>query len=336
METMTLQSAPSYAVSAGWRMGATAVERQEAEEQSPITLMDTVVENASSICGRWGEEIFLHLRVAALWHRLGRTSRAVEFLSDIGAQHVADAFHLGDIGVRMRLDYIRYFLSQIGADEALVYLAHRKAQKKKENGPVFGWFVEQLGGRRQEGLSEEITFSLLSMEDEQEVREVLTPTMSWYEQVYLTPISSQTDPHIAQQILAVDDNGAADIIEAQTRGVVDACRNWHERRSDTPIWVHDLDDIGPRVAYLAIRSGRPSILGFYLMRALEALDQRPLALMPNTSFVVGGLAYLAFQHNRASLLHYALQCVKRLPEHEQCLSALAVGEVLLERGRFTC
>ncbi|MHB9131500.1 MAG: hypothetical protein ACYDBB_10475 [Armatimonadota bacterium] len=51
----------------------------------PNTLSANLLDVAGIIALQWGEEILLHLRVASLWHKIGKQRRAVEYLQSIAA-----------------------------------------------------------------------------------------------------------------------------------------------------------------------------------------------------------------------------------------------------------
>jgi len=49
------------------------------------------------------------------------------------------------------------------------------------------------------------------------------------------------------------------------------------------------------------------------------------------AMAIAGLGYMARKHHRDELLHRGLDFLPRLPEHERCISALELVEVLVER-----
>ncbi|OPZ83103.1 MAG: hypothetical protein BWY76_02438 [bacterium ADurb.Bin429] len=309
-------------------------EKQEGEQlviersSDPLQLLSNILEVSGILASQWGEETFLHLRVAALWARIGKKQQAIEYLSMLASAHAADAFNLGQDGVKFRIDLMRYFLTQIGVDEASVPLI--VARKADNTSKMPAWLRKGVS-RILPGLDS--TASLLNSDEEQAVRDIVRPPMSWLEQIYLTPLPGDCRGVLAQQLQAISEYGEPHDVEQRIYQLFDHARMWHERQSDTPIWVHDLDDIGPRVVYLAVTISRPDAIIAYLERCIDALNERPLALMPNVGTAVGGLAYCAKQLRRDDLLHRALDVLPRFPEHERCIAALTLVEVLVERSR---
>lgn len=310
-------------------------EKQETEtlvierSSDPLQLLSNILEVSGILASQWGEEIFLHLRVASLWARVGKRPKAIEYLSTLAGFHAIDAFNLGQDGVKFRFDLMRYFLTQIGVDESSVQ--QLAVPRKQENSNKLLSMFKKGISRILPGL--EITTSLLSSDEEQMVRDIIRPPMSWLEQTYLTPLPGDCRSVLAQQLQAISEYGEPHDVEQRIYQLLDHARMWHERQSDTPIWVHDLDDIGSRVVYLAVTISRPDVIIAYLERCIDALNERPLALMPNVATAVGGLAYCAKQLRRDDLLHRALDVLPRFPEHERCIAALTLVEVLVERGR---
>jgi hypothetical protein len=311
----------------------TPAQEQEAliieRSSDPLQLLSNILEVSGMLAYQWGEEIFLHLRVAALWVRIGKRSKGIQYMTDLAAQHSVDAFNLGTDGVKWRIDLTRYFLTQIGVDET--NLAQLMGPRKQESNSKFSSWFKKTMANVIPGM--EITTSILQPDEEQMVRDIVRPPMSWLEQVYLYPIPGDTRPVLVQQLQAISEYGDAADAERRLYQLFDYARMWHERQSDTPIWVHDLDDIGPRVIYLAVSINKPEVVVTYLDRCIDALNERPLALMPNVAHAVGGLAYLAKNSRRDDLLHRALDVLPRFPEHERCIAALTLVEVLVERRR---
>ncbi len=294
----------------------------------PLQLLSNILEVSGILASQWGEEIFLHLQVASLWARIGKRQKAIEYLSTLAGFHTTDAFNLGQDGVKFRIDLMRYFLAQIGVDESSVQLV--APRKQESNNKLVAMFKKGVS-RILPGL--EISTSLLNSDEEQAVRDIIRPPMSWLEQLYLTPLPGDCRAVLAQQLQAISEYGEPGDVEQRINQLFEHARMWHERQSDTPIWVHDLDDIGPRVIYLAVTIARPDTIIAYLERCIDALNERPLALMPNVATAVGGLAYCAKQLRRDDLLHRALDVLPRFPEHERCIAALTLVTVLVERGR---
>ncbi len=291
----------------------------------PVQLLANIVQLSGVLASQWGEEIMLHLRVASLWSRIGKRDRAIEYLKNLVALHRVDAFNLGHNGVKFRIDCMRFFLVLIGVDETTISFTD---MKERDHGN--SWFRSKLVARFIPGL--EMSTNLLNEQEELQIRDITQPPMTWLESVYLTPIPSDCKPSLAQQLRAIDEYGNRAEIEARLTKVIDQARGWHERRSDTPIWIHDLDDIGPRAMYLAVNIERPELVVAYLERCIDALHERPLALMPNVATAMGGLAYVARNKRRDDLLYRALEFLPRLPEHERCISAITLVEVLVERA----
>jgi hypothetical protein len=296
----------------------------------PLQLLASILTATGTLAAQWGEEILLHLRVAALWVRIGKKDKGVDYITNLATLHAIDTFHLGAPGVKFRIDLMRFFLTRIGVDEASIRIAEM-AERARNTTPIIGWLQKtKFISKMLPGM--DIEANLLTPEEEQEVREIIQPSMSWLESVYLTPIPASCREALAVQISGISEYGDPTEIEQRLYAIFDQCRRWHERQSDTPIWVHDLDDIGPRTAYLAITIERPQIITTYIERCIDALNERPLALMPNIATAIGGLVYMAKALRRDDLLHRALDTLPRLPEHEQCIAALTLVEVLVERG----
>jgi hypothetical protein len=315
------------------------IDKQESEQlviqrsADPLQLLANILYLSGQLAAQWGEEIFLHLRVAALYSRINQKEKAVEYLQGLAALHHVDAFNLGHYGIKYRLDLMRFFLALIGIDEAAAMriVEQQDKQKKKSTNPLLnalkkssiGRYLPIAGG----------STSMLNSDEEREVRELIRPSHSWLELLYLMPIPADARPPIVYQVNAIREYDEADVIEKGISQLLTLCRNWHERKSDTPIWVHDLDDIGPRIVYLATIIEKPEAVMTYLERCIDALNERPLALMPNIATAIGGLGYLAKDLRRDDLIHRALDFLPRLPEHEQCISALTLVEVLIERQK---
>ncbi|MHB9131498.1 MAG: hypothetical protein ACYDBB_10465 [Armatimonadota bacterium] len=70
----------------------------------------------------------------------------------------------------------------------------------------------------------------------------------------------------------------------------------------------------------------------YITHCLDVLHEQPLALMANIAHAIGGLTYLTRTTRQDALLFQALDLLNRMPEHERCLSALMLAEVLTEYG----
>ena len=174
-------------------------------------------------------------------------------------------------------------------------------------------------------------YGTLTPEEEELVDDIIRPRITWIEHAYLTPIAGDTRYVLIQELNAIKEYDSPDAIAAKLLKLYEHCRGWHERKSDTPIWVHDLDDVGPRSMYLAVMAERPGVIVTFIERCIDALNERPLALMTNVATAIGGLAYFAKKHQRDDLLTRALDFLPRLPEHERCISALALVEVLVER-----
>lgn len=297
----------------------------------PLQLLANILEVAGLLAAQWGEEILLHLRVASLWLRIGRKHEAIQYLRHMVDLHSVDAFHLGSHQVRDRIDMMKYFLDQVGLDSNLLYSEeHRKRKRVSDTirllmfwryliAIITGKPLNDLGG------------PMLNAEQEEMIQEIVKPSVTWLENAYLTPVPGDTRYALVQELNAIKEYADPDESARQLLKLFDHCRNWHERKSDTPIWVHDLDDIGTRAMYLAVMIDRPNVIATYIERCIDALNERPLALMPNVAMAIAGLGYMARKHHRDELLHRALDFLPRLPEHERCISALALVEVLVER-----
>jgi hypothetical protein len=224
---------------------------------------------------------------------------------------------------------MRYLLMQLGVDETT--LNNEALQDKSRKAQIQGWLNNS-------GLSKylpkvDTTSSGLTEDEQILIREIVHPNSTWLERVYLTQVPGDTRRDLVQELNSINEYGNPEDVAKKLLTLFDHCRRWHERQSDTPIWVHELDDIGPRAMYLAVSIERPEIIGTYLNRCIDAIQERPLALMPNIATAIGGLAYVAKVHRRDDLLHRALDALPRLPEHERCISALTLVEVLIERPK---
>lgn len=300
----------------------------------PITFLSNIIERSAVLSAQWGDNIMLHMRVAALWYRIGKRDLAATFLTNLAALHAVDEFRLGEGGTRMRLDYIRYFFSLVRMDASHLDAEALAAKKKKqERGPTKSWFQDKVVARfvRAGGHTEDFLLTL-DPEEQRQVYELIYPQMTWLEQLYLTRPPGDTRPPIMGRIRGISESAHPMSIEQALYALFDACTEWHERRSDTPIWVHDLDDVGPRAIYLAITIENPGIIGNYLRRCIDTLHDHSLALMPSAAEAVGGLAYLARTMSRDDVLRAAIDYMVQLPEYERCISALTLVEVMIEQG----
>ncbi|MHB9133260.1 MAG: hypothetical protein ACYDBB_19495 [Armatimonadota bacterium] len=295
----------------------------------PVQLLANILNLSGTMAAQWGEEIYLHLQVAALWARIGKREKAAEYIISLARLHGVDAFHLGYEGVRSRIDMMRFLLMQLGIDEATLNLEDL-AERSRTN-KVAHWLRGSKLGKVLLGL--DTASSTIREDDEMYIRELVAPKSTWLEHVYLTRVPPDTRQALVHELNSIDEYGDPDGVEQKLYQLFDHCRRWHERKSDTPIWVHDLDDVGPRAMYLAVNIGRPNIIVTYIERCIDALHERPLALMTNIATAIGGLAYVAKQQRRDDLLNNALDALPRLPEHERCIAALTLVEVLIERPR---
>lgn len=308
-------------------------EDQEAEElqgiersADPIQLLSNILAYAGLLAAQWGEEILLHLRVGALWARIGRSEQTIEYFRHLSSMHAVDAFNLGRVGVQIRMDYMRYLLRLLKIDESALRPEDRR--EKKPANRVATWVRNTPIGKYITGLN--LASTTLSEDEEFVIRDIVIPRTTWLDRVYLTQVPPDTRPSLVLELNAINEYGDPDDVEQRLYQLIDHCRNWHERQADTPIWVHDLDDVGPRAMYLAVSIGRPQVIVIYLNRCVDALRERPLALLPSVATATGGLVYVAKQQRRDDLLNVALDALPRLPEHERCISAIALVEVLNE------
>ncbi|MHB9022621.1 MAG: hypothetical protein ACYC7E_00370 [Armatimonadota bacterium] len=316
------------------RQGASSHEEEEIlavveRSSDPIELLSNILTLAGNMSAQWGEEIILHLRVATLWARIGKKSQAIEYIIQLAQLHAVDAFNLGYQGVRLRIDMMRYLLIQLGVDETT--LNHDALSDKSKKSQLRDWIKNSKLAKLIP--MADSTSSGLTEDEQMLIREIVHPNTTWLERVYLTQIPGDTRRDLVQELNSINEYGNPDEVAKKLYTLFDHCRRWHERQSDTPIWVHELDDIGPRAMYLAVSIERPEIIATYLNRCIDALQERPLALMPNIATAIGGLAYVAKRHRRDDLLHRALEALPRLPEHERCISALTLVEVLIERAK---
>ena len=315
-----------------------ALPGKEATEQlvierstDPLVLLANILTVAGALAAQWGEEALLHLRVASLYLRLGKNTEAIRYLRHLADLHSVDTFHIGSQGTKQRLDMMRYFLLEVGLDDNLLYSEEHKKKRR------FWAFIEQLKFwkhlRKLASGLREATFDHLTLsQTEQEViDEIIKPSITWLETAYLTPVPGDARYVLVHELNAIKEYADPDESARQLLKLFDHCRNWRERKADTPIWIHELDDIGTRAMYLAVMIERPQVIVTYLERCIDALNERPLALMPNVAVALGGLGYMARKLHRDELLHRALDFLPRLPEHERCISALALVEVLVER-----
>lgn len=303
----------------------------------PLQLLANILTVAGALAAQWGEEIVLHLRVASLWLRIGRKERAINYLRGLAAAHLSDTFHLGSQAVKTRIDMMRYFLRLCEIDDGIL-LEEERSEVKRQNTGVMGrimfWRKPQVktSPKIRKALNKsEYSYSTLNSAEEEVTQEIVHPSVTWLENAYLTLVPGDTRFVLVQELNAIKEYGDPDEVAQQLLKLFDHCRGWHERRSDTPIWVHDLDDIGARAMYLAVMVERPGVIISYIERCIDALNERPLALMPCIAIAVGGLGHMAKKQRRDELLHRALDYLPRMPEHERCISALALVETLVER-----
>ena len=292
----------------------------------PLQFLSNLLKLAGSLAAQWGEEILLHLQVATLWIRIGKNEQAIEYLTSLASLHAVDAFNLGTDGVKLRLDMMGALLKLFGIDDAVI--RQRDQSESTAGEKFFKWFTSSKIGKMLH--VSEMASNMLNEQELGIVRDIAEPHTSWLERVYLTPIPGDSRGELVRELAAISEYGDPDEVAKRLLQLFDHCRNWHERQADTPVWVHDLDDIGPRAMYIATWIKRPMVIVTYLERCIDALHERPLALMPNIATAIGGLAYVAKRERRDDLLNRALDAMPRLPEHERCISILNLVEVLLE------
>lgn len=304
---------------------------QEAENlviersSDPLILLSNILEVAGRLAAQWGEEILLHLRIASVWSRVARNEKAVDYLTHLACLHSIDAYHLGPAGVKYRLDLMRFFLTQIGVDD--YELSSEMLAEKSGQNKMVSWLRTKVVDRLRGGLIYSST--MLTTDDEEMVQVIVRPIETWLQHAYLMPIPHDCREALAREMNSIKEYDNPADIEQKLWLLFNHCRHWHERQVDTPVWVHELDDIGPRAMYLAVVIQRPGIMQTYIERCIDALNERPLALMPNVAIAIAGLAYMAKQIRRDALLHKALDYLPRLPEHERCISAISLCEALV-------
>jgi len=297
----------------------------------PLQLLANILEVAGMLAAQWGDEILLHLEVASLWLRLGRKTEAISYLRHLADLHSVDTFHLGSQHVRDRIDMMKYFLNQVGLDDSLLYSEEHRKRKRVSDTVRMLMFWRYLYAVMTGKSLNNISAPILNSDQEEVIQEIVQPSVTWLENAYLTPVPGDARYALVQELNAIKEYADPDESARQLLKLFDHCRNWHERKSDTPIWIHELDDIGTRAMYLAVMIDRPQTIVTYIERCIDALNERPLALMPNVAMAIGGLGYMARKHHRDELLHRSLDFLPRLPEHERCISALALVRVLVER-----
>ncbi len=301
----------------------------------PLQLLSNILTVAGMLAAQWGEEITLHLRVASLWLRIGKKGMAIKYLRDLADLHAVDTFHLGSHAVKLRIDMMRYFFNQCGLSDMVLFSDEHLKKRRMDDfiARLMFWQKQKVkqirNGLREAGFGG----TILSSMEEEVVQEIVKPSVTWLENAYLTPVPGDTRYALVQELNGIKEYADPDESARQLLKLFDHCRSWHERKSDTPIWVHDLDDIGTRAMYLAVMVERPNVIITYIERCIDALNERPLALMPSVATAIGGLGYMARKHRRDELLHRGLDFLPRLPEHERCISALALVEVLVEPAR---
>jgi len=299
----------------------------------PVQLLANILTVAGDLAAQWGEEILLHIRVAAVWSRIGYKGRSLDYLKGLTVLHQANTFNLGWVETNWRYDMMRYFLSLIGLDD--LQLFEKEKPKTQQNAFTKLMFWKKPDAKRvirkvDDGVK--VTLTSLSEEEEQMVKEIVRPRTTWLENTYLTNTPGDTKALIVGALKEIKEYSDPDVVEQQVIKLLELCRGWHERKSDTPIWVHDLDDVGPRVVYLAVMAERPFLIIKYILLCIDALNERPLALIPNVATAIAGLGYYAKRHRSDDLLQRALDFLPRLPEHERCISAITLVEVLVERS----
>jgi len=301
----------------------------------PLQLLANILEVAGMLAAQWGGEILLHLRVASLWLRIGKKTEAIIYLRHLADLHSVDIFHLGPHHVRDRIDMMKYFLDQVGLDSDLLYSEEHRKRKRVSDAVRRLMFWRYLNALITGKPLHDSGAPILNADQEEAVQEIVKPGVTWLEHAYLTPVPGDTRYILVRELNAIKEYADPDESAQQLLKLFDHCRNWHERKADTPIWIHELDDIGTRAIYLAVMIDRPRAIVSYIERCIDALNERPLALMPNVAMAIAGLGYMARKHHQDELLHRALDFLPRLPEHERCIAALALGEVLVEReARF--
>ena len=314
----------------GKKVEAPIIERSA----DPVQLLANILTVAGDLAAQWGEEIMLHIRVAAVWSRIGFKGRALDYLKALTSLHQTNTFNLGWVETNWRYDMMRYFLSLIGIDDLQLF---EKEKQKPRHGPLdklMFWKKPDKKGREIRKIDDgvKVTLTSLSEEEEMMIKEIVRPRTTWLENTYLTNTPGDAKAAIVQALKEIKEYAEPDVVEQQVLGLLALCRGWHERKSDTPIWVHDLDDVGPRVIYLAVMAERPFLILRYIALCIDALNERPLALIPNVATAIAGLGYYAKRHRSDDLLQRALDFLPRLPEHERCISAISLVEVLVERS----
>lgn len=295
----------------------------------PLILLANILTVAGLLAAQWGEEILLQLRVASLWIRIGKKEEGLRYLRHMADLHSVDTFHMGSHHVKERIDMMRYFLQLLEIDEDLLFSEEYK--KRRRIPDLFNKLMSLEQIRKITKAKDHYGSHILSQAQEEVVDEIVRPSITWLENCYLTPVPGDTRYALVQELNAIKEYADPDESAKQLLKLFDHSRHWHERKSDTPIWVHELDDIGSRAMYLAVMIDRPQVIAVFIDRCIDALNERPLALMPHVATAIAGLGYMARKLRRDELLHKGLDFLPRLPEHERCISALALVEVLVER-----
>ena len=99
----------------------------------PVQLLVNILDVAGEIAAQWGEEVILHLRVAALWVRIGKRVRALLYLQHLASLHIVDAYHLGGKATRIQIDMMRFFFSKIGEDPENLFA---REEDRKRSAPA--------------------------------------------------------------------------------------------------------------------------------------------------------------------------------------------------------
>jgi len=296
------------------------------------SVLTKILLSAGEMAAQWPEEIFLQLRIAAIWSRLGQPRQAVDYLRTLTRHYQRNDCHLTRSDIDWHCEMMRYFLAYDGIDDSQLF---ENDMRRHLNFLCFWKKPSSHAGpvRTIEMGTDRTMLTTLYEEDEAAIRNIASPRTNWWQETaHMTQLPVDANPMLVQELCAIHASADADTVAGEIMTLLKHCHGWHERVSDMPIWVHDLDDVGVWVICMAITIQRADLIINYLDRCIETLNENALALIPHMATAIAGLGYYSKRYHRNDLLRRALDLLPLMPEYESCVSAITLLEVLVEQS----